>query len=127
MELAKRPFTVTRTVGSLYVQSDQVAASENPFGSIGMMVVSDQAITTGITAVPDPVSQAASDGWFLYRSFGVQGGPIGGQEVFEFKFDSRAQRKVEEGFDIAVVVGNSAAAALGIRFSINFRMLVKLS
>ena len=47
-ELAKRPFTVTRTVGSIWVRSDQVANTEDPFGAIGFRVVSEKAIATGL-------------------------------------------------------------------------------
>ncbi len=50
-----------------------------------------------------------------------------GQRVSQYVIDSRAQRKVQQGEDIAVVVANGAAAALGISFVLNFRMLVKLS
>ena len=64
VELAKRPFTVTRTIGSIWVRSDQVAAVEDPFGAVGFTVVSDKAIATGVTALPDPITQEGSDAWF---------------------------------------------------------------
>ena len=126
LELAKRPFTITRTIGSVWVVSDQVAAFETPFGALGMLVVSDKASATGATAVPDPITQEASDSWFMYKSWVAEADVLRGQEVYMFDFDSRAQRKVQDGEDIAVVISN-ASAADGARYIIKFRMLIKLS
>jgi len=125
-ELAKRPLTVTRTIGQIYVQSDQVAAEEQPFGAVGMMVVSEKAAATGVTALPDPITEEPSDEWFVYRSFSVDGGPITGRVVREFSFDSRAQRKVVDGETVVVMIANGSAAN-ALRFLMKFRMLVKLS
>ena len=125
-ELAKRPFTVTRVVGSVWVASDQVAAAEQPFGALGFLVVSDKAVALGATALPDPITQEGSDSWFVYRSFAGSGGPIEGRPMIEHMFDSKAQRRVEDGEDIAVMLSN-ANAAQACAFILKFRMLVKLS
>jgi len=129
-ELAKRPFTVTRTIGSLWVQSDQNAAFENFVGALGMMVVSDKAVTTGATAVPDPITQESSDEWFMYQAFAGTAGAEASAGAFrmlqEYKFDSRAQRKVQDGEDIAVVIAN-ASAAFGMQFMLKFRLLIKVA
>ncbi len=124
-EKAKRPFTVTRTVGSLFISSDQSAAIEFPFGALGFIVVSDKASATGVTAVPDPITQEGSDGWFVYRSFGVSGNPEEGRVLHEFPFDSRAQRKVQDGEDIAVVISN--ASVHGLSYILKFRLLIKVA
>ena len=126
--LAKRPFTITRTIGSLYVRSDQVAAIEDPFGALGMMVVSEKAVATGATAVPDPVTQAGSDEWFVYQTFYVGGNSTAnaGRDWAVYHFDSRAQRKVQDGENIVVVLAN-ANTAHSVTFIQNFRMLIKLS
>ncbi len=63
--LAKRPFTVVRTHLEVLFQSDQVAATETQLGAIGLCVVSDQAAAIGITAVPTPDTDLASDLWYL--------------------------------------------------------------
>ena len=126
VELAKRPFTVTRTVGSIWVKSDQVAALEFPFGAIGMQVVSEKAAATGVTALPDPITQEASDEWFTYRAFAVGGGTVSGAPVMEYAFDSRGQRKVQDGEDLAVMVTN-ASATDGVLYVLKFRILVRLS
>jgi len=125
-ELAKRPFTITRTIGGIWVASDQVAALEFPFGAMGMQVVSEKAVATGATALPDPITEEASDAWFVYQSFAVAGGPIDGSGGVWFPFDSRAQRKVEDGSDVAVMVTN-ADANFGLRFILKFRLLIKVN
>jgi len=50
--LALRPFTVVRTRGSMFLETDQQAASEFYQAAIGCCVVSDQAVAIGVTAVP---------------------------------------------------------------------------
>ena len=126
-ELAKRPFTITRFVGSIYVRSDQIAVRETPFGAVGGIVVSDKAVTTGATAVPDPITQESSDEWFMYQSYAVAGVNSASEPpLMAYPFDSRGQRKVQDGDDVVIVVSN-ASAANGVEFILKFRMLVKLS
>ncbi len=124
--LAKRPFTITRTVGSIWVQSDNEAAAEFPFGAVGAIVVSEKAAVAGAASVPDPITEESSDEWFMYRSFAVASTPIVGRMFAEFAFDSRAQRKVQDGEQIVWMVAN-ANAGHGLAFVLKFRLLVKLS
>ena len=67
--------TVLRTVGSIYVASDQTAANEAQLGAFGLILVTDQALSVGITAIPDPITDINDDGWFVYV-------PIQGDTVF---------------------------------------------
>jgi len=125
--LAKRPFTITRTVGQLMVASDQAAATEFPFGAVGGIVVSEKAGNTGFTAVPDPVTEASSDEWFMYQQWATEGRADAGFNNREiFSFDSRAQRKVADGEDYLFVLANLSATD-GMVFIFNVRTLVKLS
>ena len=124
--LAKRPFTIMRTVGSIWVGSDQVAAAEQPFGAMGFQIVSEKAATTGATALSDPITEEDSDAWYTYKAFAAQGGPIQGNPWYTYDFDSRGQRRVEDGFTFALMVSN-ASAAFGMNFLVKFRMIVKLS
>ena len=128
LALAKRPFTITRTVGLIAVRSDQSAGVESPFGAVGMMVVSDKAVATGATAIPDPVTQVSSDEWFLYQTFLAAGNSdvSVGQVWLVFQFDSRAQRKVVDGEDFVSVIAN-ANATDGLSYIFQQRVLVKLS
>ena len=125
--LAARPFTIVRTIGLLSVRSDQAAAIEFASGAIGGLVVSDKATALGATAIPDPVTEVESDLWFLYEQWiaGGEASTNAGFPVFSVKFDSRAQRKVQEGEDVAFVIAN-ASAADAVTLQWNFRFLVKL-
>ena len=124
--LAKRPFTITRVVGELRVRSDQIVARESANGALGGMVVSDKAVATGATAIPDPVTEGSSDEWFLYASWVVvQTGTNAMDGSDLLRFDSRGQRKVQDGEDFVFVIAN--AAILGAAFTFNVRTLVKLS
>ncbi len=123
--LALRPFTITRTVGMLFIASDQTAATERPFGALGMFVPSEKAATTGTTALIDPITEEDSDQWFMYTQWGVKADTVSGAPQEIFKFDSRGQRKVEDGQDVAVMIAN-AASAVGVVYTLKFRMLVKL-
>ena len=126
--LAKRPFTITRTIGMISILSDQNVAVEVPFGAVGGIVVSEKAVATGATAIPDPVTQVNSDLWFMYQSFAAEGSASTnvGRPIEHFPFDSRAQRKVEDGDDFVFVISN-ASAADGLQYIFNVRTLVKLS
>ncbi len=125
-ELAKRPFTVVRTVGSIWVKSDQKAANESPFGAMGFLVASEKAVALGVTALPDPITQEASDSWFVYQQVAASGGPEEGRPFDRYDFNSKAMRKVQDGEDIAVMVTN-ASSTLGLQFVIKFRLLIKVA
>jgi len=125
--LAKIPFTITRTVGIFSVMSDQAGAIEHPLLVVGGMVVSAKAVTTGATAIPDPVTEVNSDEWFLHQALsGPTATALTNNGVEQFHFDSRAQRKVQDGEDIVFVIANPNTVD-GARFWFQFRMLVKLS
>ncbi len=127
-ELAKRPFTITRLVGSIWVQSDQNVAPEVPFGAIGLIVVMETAVTAGVASLPLPFTQAENDGWFAHQFFAAEGSASTnvGRPLERFSYDFRSQRKVEEGMNIAVVVQNGSATD-GLNYISQFRMLIKLS
>ncbi len=95
-----------------------------------MFVASDKAVTLGATAVIDPVTEAQSDLWFQYMPFAcgikLSASGIAIDAWTHYPFDSRAQRKVEEGQDIAIMVAN-ASADDGLFYILNFRMLIKLA
>jgi len=65
------PVTVARVRGLLTVMSDQVAATERPFGAVGLCIVSDEAAAVGVTAIPRPYGDAESDFWFTHEFGGA--------------------------------------------------------
>ena len=129
-ELALRPFTVVRSRGALMMVLDQVAASERQVWDFGLAVVSDQAVAVGVTAVPTPSTDRASDLWFVYESLMSEFEFVSGvgfdQRPGDRKdFDSKAMRKVVEG-DQIIVVGETAAISDGVIATVVGRVLVKL-
>ena len=124
--------TVRRTRGRFIVTSDQATIWEMQLGALGMIVVNDSAITVGATAIPGPVTDENDDGWFLWEPImtgcqvteGASAGAVaGGAPMYActFEFDSKAMRKIEQGFGVAVMVENgsgSVAFEVAIGFSI---------
>ncbi len=121
--------TIRRTRGTLFVRSDQIGAVEEQFGAFGQVVVSDLAIAAGAASIPGPVTDAGDDGWFLWGGFlnaqnsaATQIGQGGGR----FDFDSKAMRRIEEGFGAVFMVEN-ASATDGIQVAVVLSTLSSLS
>ena len=123
--LALRPFTLVRSHFSFYLTSDQAAAVETQAAFVGMAVVSEQAVTVGITAVPTPNTEMASSLWFALKL--MYGNAVNLTDQTSagkyFELDSKAMRKVELGQDIIVVIENPIAA--GHTLQLAGRMLIK--
>ena len=130
--LAKRPFTITRTYVEFWVRSDQDAVDEFAPGAFGFSVVSTEATAIGVTAVPQPGSNAFSDKFFVHQFWmgnndrGYSAATLPAATWHRYTVDSKAQRKLQDGEDLAIVVQNTSAAA-AVFFLLQFRMLVKLS
>ena len=124
-----RPWTVVRARGFWHIQSDQSAAAELQSASVGMAIVSDQAVAIGVSAVPTPITDMGSDAWFMYETLMSSTGAGDTDQIkgIGSTFDSRAMRKVEDGFQL-VVVGEADAAALSDGLDLRFRarILIKL-
>ena len=115
--------TILRTVGSLFIKSDQAAALEEQLGAFGGVVVTDRALTTGITAIPDPVTEVADDSWMVYQpivqmsNIAVTG--IGG---VRYDFDSKGKRVIEDGHGLAFVIANASTINV-LQFVLYIRVL----
>ncbi len=120
--------TVRRTRGWMSMISDQSAAVEVVTGAWGMVVVTDLAFAAGAASIPGPVTDASDDGWFVWEAFigemGVASNstPDNAGRVF----DSKAMRRVEEGFTVAIMVEN-AHTVFGMDFGVQISMLTSLS
>ena len=129
-EKARRPFTIVRTRLLVSIITDQVAASETQVGAIGMCVVSDQAVAAGVGSIPTPITDIASDFWFvhqlLYNDFVFATG-IGFQDggSKQYEVDSKAMRKVNDAEDVVVVGEFSSAGSGGFDLTIGGRVLIK--
>ena len=106
--------TVRRTRGIIHMRSDQAAGNEDQAGAFGMIVVTDLAVAAGAASIPGPVTDASDDGWFVWVPMIGAGATVTeGRVGFSFEFDSRAMRRVQEGFTIALMYEN-ASATLGL-------------
>ena len=129
VEKARRPFTIVRTHLLVRITSDQLSADEFQFGALGMCVVSDQAEAIGVTAVPTPITDLASDLWFVHQLLSNEfvfitgaGFDAAGGAVFEI--DSKAMRKVNDDED-AIVVVETSSISFGALYQIAGRVLIK--
>ena len=126
--------TIRRTRGMFSVIFDQVAANETQVGAFGAIVVSDRAVVVGVSAIPDPVTEQNDDGWFVWEPFvqtcsvaqavGVAVGQT--QPPTAYPFDSKAMRKVQEGFQVAFMFAN-ASSSHACQVALSFSMLTSLS
>ena len=129
--LATRPFTILRTRMLLTFESDQISASERPFGGFGMTIANDVAVGVGITALPDPgsVSGDTDADWFVYESLlssfkVVTAVGVDAQMATQYTVDSKAMRKVGPNDDLAMLF--SEEGAVGAFINIQGRMLIQL-
>ncbi len=119
------PFTIVRTVGLFAIKSDQVVAAEEGMAATGAMVVQEAARVAGVASIPTPIAEIGDDAWFSFQLGAWSGGPIEGGPVRTYHFDSRAQRKVEDGDAVVWTVENSDGA-FALQYSLWFRMLIKV-
>ena len=101
--------TVRRLILDYLVQSDQVATTELQSGALGFIVINDLAVAAGAASIPGPITDANDDGWFLWQSYQQIGrvgtGSAGGNFTsFQRHAESKAMRRVEEGFSIAFML-----------------------
>jgi len=124
------PITSVRCRGSISMVTDQEAATEQPFGAVGMCVVTDQAAAIGVTAVPTPITDKDSDAWIMHKYIYapmVFGSAIGLHNLSQtFDFDSKAMRKVPEGSVLIWVVENSSPS-FSFQYALQFAVLIKLA
>ncbi len=118
--------TILRTVGVVSTGTDNFHANRDVLGALGMIFVTDNAATVGITAIPGPITDASDDGWFLYVPFAQhvdssdQTG-INPNAFNQIMFDSKAKRIGQGGQQIAIVIENRGA--VGIEVMVIMRML----
>jgi len=129
LEQAKRPFTVVRSHLHLHIRSDQLAADEPQFGAVGICVISDQAQAIGISAVPTPLTDLASDLWFLHGMMSsdfafLSAVGFDGSSGQSYDFDSKAMRKVNDDEDVIIVI-ETASISNGAQYLISGRVLIK--
>ena len=109
--LALRPFTMIRFIGDLWVMTDQTAATEFPFGAIGMAVGDDRAVTAGVASFPRPSTETADSDWVMHLNWacGIRFATAVGFDASpmnHFHYDQRGSRKLAIGDDLALLFQN---------------------
>jgi len=127
--LALRPFTIVRSRFVIWQRSDQAAGIEHQTGAVGMAIVSDQASTIGVTAVPNPIADMGSDLWFFYQLIRGDESEVTDRTRPQavMHVDSKAMRKVDIGQDLVIVYERAATVSQGSEFGIGGRMLIKVN
>jgi len=129
-ELARRPFTVVRTYLAVHIETDQLAADEFQHGAVGLEVVTSQAIAAGVGSIPTPVTDAASDQWFLHQwlqsdfTF-LSGVGFDADAGRTYDIESKAMRKVNDDSEITIVGEFSTGVSNGFILTVAGRMLIK--
>ncbi len=129
--LALRPFTVVRSRGYLHIITDQVVASEQIAVVLGHIVVSDEAVAIGVTAVPTPETEAGSD-WHVFEPLASSFTFISAVGTDDpagagIAWDSKAMRKVDLGEQlIEVVEAGVTGVSEGVIIRVFTRVLIKL-
>ncbi len=127
---ADQPETVIRTRGLLTIETDQEGADEQPFGAIGFIVVSAEALAAGAASIPAPYSNSGDDGFFVHQFFAApvtfSTGTGLARLAVDYTFDSKAMRKLSPDDRVVMMIEN-ASASHGLEFILSFRMLLKAS
>ena len=126
--------TLVRTRGAISVHAQAVGAVEdNILVAYGIIVVSENAVNVGLTAVPDPLVDIEND-WFVYGTFAMSAVSTNPAAISilmnqTHQFDSRGQRKLKLGDALALVVSASqdiSTTGTVLRFSYGWRQQFKL-
>ena len=127
---ATSPVTIVRVRGQLSIQSDQSAADEQPFGAVGLCVVSDEAAAVGVTAMPKPYIDAESDLWLLHEFWAcpIQAGSDASFAVIDqnLRLDTKGMRKFSEDQTLVMMIEN-AHSAHGVIYRLDLRLLVMIT
>jgi len=108
------------------VHTDQSLTQEEYGGAFAMFIASDTAVTAGAGSLLGPVTDASDDAWFVWQSFhGIGQLGIATHPGDRERFDSKAMRKLVQGYTVAIMVENSSAVT-GFRFQFAFSMLTSL-
>ena len=92
-----------------------------------MILVTDQALAIGVTAIPSPFTQGDDDGWFCHQSFAQQMSNELTAPAFQwYPIDTKGKRVQDgSGISIALVAAN-AHASFGLKIYEVIRMLAQV-
>jgi len=115
-----RRATVTRIILTMTSHSVTVAGAWGVSQlAFGIGIVSEDAFVAGGAAIPSPIVNAEfpPTGWLLREEVSISQNGVGGQVVFQHRWDIRAQRKLGMGVLILQVINTAitgTAFAVGV-------------
>ena len=126
--------TLVRTRGLVSLTLGSATGSTDGFfGALGLIMVTDEALAAGVTAVPTPLSDENFDGWLWHSYFDLRlssgtlaDGVNGPGAHMRVEVDSKAMRKFSSGMTMIGVteVVESGTATMEVQSSL--RCLFKL-
>ena len=123
------PGTIVRARGNISLFSTDAASDESMTGAFGVGLVSAEALAVGITAIPEPFTDADWGGWMVWQSFAVRyeapaSGDFGALRAsWSWQIDLKAMRKVEPNSAMVFVVESEGGA---FAFAEQVRLLLML-
>ncbi len=122
------PLTVIRTRGWCSFKPTDPSVNGEFRGAYGLMVVSNEALGIGVTAIPGPWDDPDGD-WMVWRSFAgtwdVTTDVGRALTAVSFEIDSKAMRKVGPNESIVTLVESQGGGSFG--FFTGVRKLLKLA
>jgi len=119
--------TVRRIRGFIHITSDQSGATEEQIGAVGVIKVTDNALAVGAGSIPGPITDEDDEGWMLFEPFAQisdmthQGTVARGSLPPRLEVDSKAMRKVPDGYNLVVMIENAhATEGLDVNFRFAF-------
>jgi len=126
--------TLTRVRGEITCFMAVPSALYNAsMGAAGMFIMDSAAFAFGAAAALDPIDDAASEDWLWHQYMPMS--PIGaavefqnqGTQAFRWTIDSRAQRKVNAGDLLVLVMSHEGLGAGALVFMAGSRVLLKMN
>ena len=123
------PGTLVRARGRISLALQAYSADLEVVGAFGMGMVSREALDIGVTALPEPFTDADWGGWMVWQPFALRfefldgTGTVGGLTDWSLEIDSKAMRKVEANTALVFVAESFAGA---FKISETVRVLQKL-
>ncbi len=116
--------TLRRVRGWVSAESDQQGATEAYLGAMGIAIVSDTALATGITALPGPFTDLNDDIWLFWIGLGgalIVDTAVGTRNDPQWihQIDNKAMRRIEVGQSVVVMVENAQSTGMTFRSALS--------
>ena len=119
--------TILRVAGSITIASDATSAIETQIGSVGLIIVSDEALAAGVVSIPGPATDGGNDGFFCHQTFAMFSQQVNTMPISShWDFSSKGRRVLQEGSVIAVVIENDHGTH-GFLAALQFRFLGRVT